>query len=141
MNTKRSLLLTVVLAAVGTVSALAQPVHDWRHGPRRERHPHHRVAYVTFYEHAGFRGASLTIAVGEGIPNLSHARFDNGMPVNDRISSIRVDGPVEVTAYEHSDFRGGAIVVSGDVWNLDRLPGRWNDTISSLHLRYAGRRW
>ncbi len=140
MNTKRSLLLTVMLAGLSAVSALAQPVYDWRHGPRRERQ--HRVAYVTFYEHAGFRGASLTVAVGDGILNLSHARFDNGSPINDRISSIRVDGPAEVTAYEHADYRGGTIVVSGDVRNLDRLPGRWNDSISSLHIRFAGRgRW
>ena len=60
---------------IAALPVIAQPGagwrHDGRHGPRR-------VPTVTLYEHADFRGASLTLTLGERVPNLDWARFDNG---------------------------------------------------------------
>ena len=122
---------------IAALPVIAQPGagwrHDGRHGPRR-------VPTVTLYEHADFRGASLTLTLGERIPNLDWARFDNGARINDRISSIRIDGPVELVAFEHSEFSGRALVAGRDIRNLAWMEGRWNDAISSLRVRPLGER-
>jgi hypothetical protein len=122
------------LIAVGAaLSAHAQPHGGWRH-------EHRRMPTVTLYEHADFRGASLTLEIGQRIPNLDWARFDNGSRINDRISSIRIEGPVELVAFEHAEFSGRALVTAGDIRNLDWIQGRWNDVISSLRVRPIGAR-
>lgn len=87
---------------------------------------------MTLYEHADFRGASRTLAPGEALENLSRARFSNGEGMNDRISSIRIEGGAEVLVYQDAGFRGGSRRFNYSVSDLnDSAPG-WNDAISSL---------
>ena len=78
---------------------MAYPAPVWRYerrdGPRR-------LPTVTLYEHADFRGASITLTIGQDLQNLDWIRFDNGSRINDRISSIRIDGPVELVVFEHA---------------------------------------
>ncbi len=133
MNSKRSLLLAFTLGLFALLPLVAD-AHDWRNGDRRDWR---RRATVTVYEHADFRGASQTFDVGEFVGNLDDIRFSNGSRINDRISSIRIDGPAEIVVYEHAGFQGRAMVVGRHLWNLAYIPGRWNDVISSLQVRPA----
>jgi hypothetical protein len=133
MKFKRSLFLTFTLGLLALLPLVAD-AHDWRNEYRRDWH---RRPTVTVYEHADFRGASLTLEIGEFVGNLDDIRFANGSRINDRISSIRIDGPVELVVFEHAGFQGRAMVVGRDLYNLAYLPGRWNDAISSLQVRPA----
>jgi hypothetical protein len=97
-----------------------------------ERRGRGRGGRVTFYQDADFRGGSMTLEAGDEIDNLSMERFSNGGGVNDRISSIRIEGPVEVTVYRDSRYRGASQRFSRDVSNLAHDGGEWNDIISSI---------
>lgn len=137
MNALRSRLLAVSLTMLVALPMIAHPGPVWsrdhRGGPRR-------LPTVTLYEHADFRGASLTLTIGQDLPNLDWARFDNGSRINDRISSIRIEGPVELVAFEHAGFGGRVLATGHDIRNLDWIQGRWNDVISSLRVRPLGER-
>jgi len=136
MNSIRSGLLATCFTIVTALPMIAQPTvwrNDYRNGPPR-------VPTVTLYEHADFRGASLTLAVGQDIQNLDWARFSNGSRINDEISSIRINGPVELVAFEDAGFSGHALATARDLRNLDWIRGHWNDAISSLRVRPLGQR-
>jgi hypothetical protein len=96
-----------------------------------ERRGRGRGGRVTFYQDSEFRGESFTLEAGDSIENLATERFPNGGGANDRISSIRIDGPVEVTVYRDSRFRGATLRLTRDVRNLAQ-GGEWNDVISSI---------
>lgn len=97
-------------------------------------------ARVTFYEHADFRGGSITVHVGDSLENLGRAHFTNGERVNDRISSIRIEGAADVLVYRDAGFRGEVRRIDRSVRNLgDDLPG-WNDEISSVRVERESRR-
>ena len=95
---------------------------------------------VTFYQDTDFRGGSITLEADEEIENLTMERFSNGSGVNDRISSIRIQGPIEVTVYRDSRFRGASRRFTGDVRNLTQDGGQWNDVISSMRTEFRSRR-
>lgn len=97
-----------------------------------ERRSRGRGGRVTFYQDVDFRGGSITLEAGDEIGNLTTERFSNGGGVNDRISSIRIEGPIEVTVYRDSRYRGASHRFSRDVRNLARDGGEWNDIISSI---------
>lgn len=82
---------------------------------------------ITVYEHADFQGYSETLS-GE-ISNLARSGL------NDRISSLRMNGPWEACTDAH--FRGQCQVFTGGVRNL----ADWgmNDQISSLRPARPGR--
>lgn len=103
---------------------------------RPERRPggHPHRGRVTFYEHADFRGTSFTLDVGEQVVNLTHQRFENGARANDRISSIRIEGNLEVAVFQDAGFRGEGMRLEHSVRDLSRLPGEWNDHISSVRI-------
>jgi len=133
MNSNRARFLATFFAIVAALPMIAQP--GWRY--ERRAMPR-RLPTVTLYEHADFRGASLTLTLGQQIANLDWARFENGSRINDRISSIRIDGPVELVAYEHAGYGGQVLVTGRDIRNLDWIQGHWNDVISSLQVRPTG---
>ena len=87
---------------------------------------------MTFYQDADFRGGSFTLEAGDEIANLTLERFSNGGGANDRISSIRIEGPIEVTVYRDSRYRGASHRFSRDVRNLTYDGPEWNDVISSI---------
>lgn len=140
MSMKASLLLGLgALLLVATASA--------DHNDDRDRDRGRRGGgRVIVYEHAGFSGDSLVLYPGDSIDNMSGMTFDNGRKLNDSISSIRVEGDVEVFTYENSRFRGEALRLTE---NARDLTGRlvkggvsvtWNDRISSLRVeRVRGR--
>ncbi len=115
-------------------SERAQPREYRSGGPR-----------VILYEHSNFRGDALVLYPGDEILNLDPGRFEQGARINDRISSIRVEGGAELFVYEHAGFRGHVMRVTGDIRNLaDRpTPDRgvvWNDRISSVQVGRESRR-
>ena len=99
-----------------------------------------RDARVTFYQDIEFRGGSITLEAGEDIENLALEHFSQGGGANDRISSIRIEGPAEVIVYRDSRFRGATLRLTRDVRNLAQDGGEWNDLISSVRteLRRPG---
>jgi peptidase inhibitor family I36 len=83
-----------------------------------------------FYEDAGFRGEYFCLRPGDDVRALTES-------VNDRISSIRIFGDIDVVVFRDYRFRGDSARFSSDVRNLDREG--WNDTISSLKVE--GSKW
>lgn len=98
---------------------------------------------VIIYEKVGFRGDSLVLYPGDDIESMSGQTFANGIRLNDAISSIRVEGAVELVAYEDNGFRGDALRVTESARDLTGRPVggsvslTWNDRISSLRVERA----
>jgi len=82
-----------------------------------------------FYENPGFQGRYFCAALGE-----LRTSVPEGM--NDRISSIRIFGAVEVEAYKDDDFHGEARRFGRDIDDL-RAAG-FNDRISSFRILARG---
>lgn len=125
------LVLLPLLLTMAPITANADPRDDnHRRGEPR----------VTVYQHADFRGASLTLHPGDTLDNLAGRGFEEGGSLNDRISSIRIEGDVEILVYEDSRYRGRVLRLTGSERNLaDRLlpesvAASWNDRISSLRV-------
>lgn len=114
--------------AVGVVGVLilltAPPAEAQRWGrPRLPR------AGACFYQNANYRGDYFCVPVGDDVDAMPDG-------LNDRISSIRTFGDVEVTVYRNPRFGGRSNRFDEDVSNL-QLVG-WNDTLSSLRVRRTG---
>jgi hypothetical protein len=98
-----------------------------------------------FYTEPGFRGEVLVVEAGGAVDNLEYVRDSRGRTFNDRISSVRFEGPVRVAVFEHSQFRGAFTWLNRDTPDLaafslgDRSTNNWNDTISSLQVEVARR--
>jgi hypothetical protein len=139
MNPGRLLLLLGLLSA--TLVGQAQPRdRDRDHGRDRERGPR-----VIVYEDAEYRGDRLVLYPGDTLENLSGLTFENGGRLNDRISSIRVEGGAEVYVSADARFRGAVMRVTENTRDLTGrlLPGSgatsWNDRISSLRVEVRRR--
>jgi peptidase inhibitor family I36 len=78
-----------------------------------------------FYQDANFHGKYFCARPGERLSSLP-----SGM--GDKISSVRIFGPAEVTVFKDSNMRGRSARFIGDVRNL-KSEG-WNDQISSLDV-------
>lgn len=125
---------------------LATAFADYERDNRRGRDDDHRPAgRVIIYQHAGFRGDTLVLYPGESIDNMSGKTFGNGGKLNDSISSIRIEGSVELFVYENARYRGEALRLTESARDLT---GRfvaggvgvsWNDRISSLRVERSRR--
>ena len=98
-----------------------------------------------FYTEPGYRGECLIVEAGGSIENLEFVRDPRGRPFNDRISSVRFEGPVRVAVFEHSQFRGAFTWLNRDTPDLtayslgDRSNASWNETVSSLQVESVRR--
>ena len=110
----------VVVLAVGVlgVSSVAT-AQRWG----RESRPRDGVC---FYENPDFRGDYFCLRAGEDLRSMPS-------DMNDRISSLRIDGRAEVEVYKDGSFKGKSARFDGDVRDL-RLD-IWNDRISSVRVR------
>ncbi|MFF0826167.1 hypothetical protein ACFYU8_04850 [Brevibacillus sp. NPDC003359] len=59
------------------------------------------------------------------------------IPLNDKISSIRIVGPYDITIFEHANFTGRSLSFSGNAYQegtqiLDLVPHGFNDITSSI---------
>jgi peptidase inhibitor family I36 len=78
-----------------------------------------------FYEDADFKGDYFCVASGGEVAVLSE-------DTNDKISSIRVLGGVEVTVFSDARFNGNSTRYAGEVRDL--AADGWDDKISSLRV-------
>lgn len=132
MGMKIALFVLGTLTLASTLPAQHRDERDYdrrRHGAR-----------VIVYQHAGFGGDALVLYPGEAIENMSGRTFENGGKLNDSISSIRIEGDVEVFVYENARYRGEALRLTENARDLSgRLVANsasvsWNDRISSLRI-------
>ena len=79
-----------------------------------------------FFEHADFQGRKFCLEQGENWDAKSDLSW------NDLISSMTVEGGLQVKVYEHSDFGGSRLKVRSDLPSVDP---EWNDRISSIKVR------
>jgi hypothetical protein len=114
--------------AVTAVRADFDRDHD-RGGPR-----------VILFENADFRGDFLVLYPGDELDNFSGRTFVNGRALNDRVSSVRVEGGAEAYLFEQSRFRGAVLRLTESVRDLSSLPltdgarVSWNDRLSSIKV-------
>lgn len=93
-----------------------------------------------FYTEPGYRGECLVVEVGAAADNLEFSRDKRGRPFNDRIASVRLEGPVRVAVFENARFSGAFTWVNRDTPDLgafslgERSPATWHHTISSLQV-------
>lgn len=141
MNPGRPLLLLGLMSA--TTAIQAQP-RDRENDRGRDR-DHERSPRVIVYQDAEFRGDHLVFYPGDSLENLSGLTFENGGRLNDRISSIRVEGGAEVYFHVDARFRGAVMRLTESARDLTGrlLPGSvstsWNDRISSLRVEVRRR--
>jgi hypothetical protein len=97
---------------------------DWDSSWGRPRPP---SSGVCFYKDPHFRGDYFCAPAG-----ASAAQVPSG--TNDKISSIRVYGGVEVTVFQDSHYEGRSSSFDSNMDDLRRAG--WNDLISSFRVRF-----
>lgn len=136
------LLLFLVVALIGVASTThAQtPSRNTSRGDSHNPSP----ATITFYAYPNFQGDSITLTAGEDLDDLNHVRFPNGRSVNNRVSSIRIEGRAEVTLFNYRGFEGETITLRDSAPRLDRIPQGlhqdWDNALSSVVVRNVPRR-
>src|SRR5262245_23927291 len=113
--------LTTAGVAIGVLIASAAAASDqkWGYGPTPR-------SGACFYKDKDFNGDYFCARSGESIREMS-----DGM--NNKISSIRMFGGVEVLIYQDSKFEGRSGRYNYDVRDLKREG--WNNLISSFRVR------
>jgi hypothetical protein len=113
----RQVMLVVVAGSVVLAPSIASAQH-WGRGPfPREG--------VCFFKDPKYNGEYFCATPGDNI-----GRVPDDM--NDRISSIKVFGRVEVTVFRDARFSGGSTSFRGNIENLK--DEGWDDRISSLRV-------
>ncbi len=117
---------TITVVAAFLTSLMAQPAPP--------------TGRALFYTEPDFRGECIIVDSGGVIENLEFTRDKRGRSFNDRISSVRIEGPVRVGLFEHSQFRGQFTWLDRDARDLtalslgDRGGGNWNEAVSSVQV-------
>ena len=97
------------------------------------------------YTETDFRGECLIIEAGGVVDNLEFTRDKRGRTFNDRISSVRFEGPIRVGLFEHSQFRGRFTWLERDTRDLtalslgERSEANWNEVVSSVQVEVTRR--
>jgi len=117
-----------------------EPEH---HDRDRRWHPapeHRPQGGVTFYADPDFRGESVWLEPGTSIDDLRDVTFESGRRVNDKVSSIRIEGGVRVTLFADPRFSGDRIDLTESVRDLRQLvrsPERhqsWDDCVTAVRV-------
>ena len=99
---------------------------DWDDRDRRGRR-----SGACFYRDADFQGEKFCVRAGERVSQVPPG-------FNDRISSMRLFGRVEVTVYQNRDFQEPSLQLRDNVANFQSYqvsPGHsWNDRVSSIEV-------
>ncbi len=102
------------------------------------------LARAYFYTEVGFRGECLVVEAGASVDNLEFTRDPRGRPFNDRIRSVRLEGPVRAAVFHHAQFRGESTWLNRDASNLASHPfsessrDSWDRAISSIRVEALG---
>jgi len=109
----------IAILATGALLATSSAAPgQWRGGPvPREG--------ACFYQDANYRGQYFCAEDGDELSAMPSG-------ANDRVSSIRVFGQVEITVFEDPRFRGESMVFDSDVRDLQSE--NFNDVISSVQV-------
>jgi hypothetical protein len=127
--------LALLLSLAALLTAARADRGDWD-----DHHDGRRGGRVILFQHANYSGGALVLYPGDSLDNFSGKTFDNGTKLNDGVSSIRIEGNVELFVYENALFRGEALRLKESVRDLT---GRyvkggvgvtWNDRISSAKV-------
>jgi peptidase inhibitor family I36 len=93
---------------------------------------------VCFYKDADFRGDRFCLQDGDRMERVPEE-------FNDRISSVRIYGQVEITVYQGANFGGPSLRLRESAANLQSYqvrPGHsWNDRITSIEVGTDRRNW
>ncbi len=127
--------LLVALALAATLATLTSTALSAQPAPP--------IGRASFYTERDFRGECLVVDAPNTIDNLEFVRDPRGRPFNDRIRSVRLEGPVRIAIFEHSQFRGAATWLNRSTPDLathslgqsDRAS--WDRAISSFQVEAA----
>src|SRR5476649_1006292 len=126
---KRIALLVFVLGAA------AMPTGRASAAPAGERHWGSETlpqSGVCFYQDKNFKGEYFCLPAGESAPKLPPG-------MNDKISSFRLFGGVDVLVFKEDKFKGQSGRYFTDGRDLRREG--WNDNISSVHVDRPASIW
>ncbi len=132
------LLAALWVAAFGVLPALAQPVSQPGPLPGTPYGP--PPGRVLFFPGPNFSGEPLIVPAAGALENLEYVRDSRGRKWNDRIASIRVEGPVLLLMFEHAGFQGATATLTRDAADLnalslgDRRGTTWAQRISSVRV-------
>ena len=118
-------LLGAAVVGVNSVSAAEQGRMQWGAEPMPQ-------AGVCFFNNTNFGGQYFCVRAGDDL-----ARLPEGM--NDKISSFRVIGTIELMVFKDDEFGGASGRFMTDVRDLRREG--WSDRISSLRVSNAPTAW
>lgn len=96
-----------------------------------------------FYSEPNFRGECLTVEGEVGIIDLAKVRDSRGHKWDDRIASLRIEGPLVVTLYDDPRYRGERMELHRDVPDFGRLRHgetgieNWDRRVTSLKTTFA----
>lgn len=125
-------LLSLPLVAVAAAAILVKPLSAQTSSCSLQ-------AEVVVYAKEGFRGERIPLSTGDRFENLYRLSFPSGYHSNNRISSIEINGPVEVVLFEQRNFRGESIVLHHTIYDLDEIRmehfGDWDNAVSSILVR------
>jgi hypothetical protein len=95
---------------------------------------------VLFFPGPNFSGEPLIVPAAGYLENLESIRDSRGRTWNNRISSVRLEGPVLLLMYERPGFSGAMATLTRDAADLnalslgDRRATTWDRRISSLRV-------
>jgi hypothetical protein len=121
MTTRTLVVIVSGLLSLGQAAAASAQVR-WGH----DRVPQ---SGACFYEDRNFQGRYFCVAPGQDLRQMPN-------DMRDRISSMRMVGPNEVTVFQDNDMRGRSAHFAGDIPDLRREG--WNDRISSIVVSLPG---
>jgi hypothetical protein len=104
-----------------------------------------RDPVVTLFSQSNFTGERIVLFTGDKIDDFNFKKFPSGRTANNRVSSIRVEGAVEVTLFLYREFSGEQITVHDSVPRLSAIylaneAGNWDNELSSIVVRELTRR-
>jgi hypothetical protein len=128
------------------ITSLRVPGRAAEHHARdpRWRRPPEREAGAVLYSAPNFVGETLWLEAGTTIEDLRDLTFESGRKVNDKVSSIRLEGGVRVTLFADPRFTGDRVELTEsapDLRQLPRSPGRresWDDCITAVRVSRGG---
>lgn len=128
------------LLFLAVLSFLAAPFAQAQPGPQPATPIGPPPGRVLFFPEPNYRGEPLTVPAAAALENLEYVRDSRGRKWNDRIASIRVEGPVILLMYERAGFQGATATLTRDAADLnalslgDRRGTTWSARISSVRV-------
>ena len=95
---------------------------------------------VTLFSGPHYTGERIVLSGEDKLDDFNYVRFPSGRGANNRVSSIRVEGDVEVTLFLYREFSGEQITLHRSISRLSDIalrdePESWDDNLSSITVR------